>query len=446
MKEGAFHFAGTVNIGDSLMVSTDNATEIATFSIASGATVTAGQVITDLTNARSVISVNSGANLRVSKALILRSGTFSPSGNVRLLSSNTGTAYLDNFTLGNTGSYGTSNVLTVERYIAGSSTFHYLSSPVDNAFISDWADDFNVTGQDGFANTGTAFTSPWPTVWYYDETSTNANMAVGWISYTNTSSPFSRMTGYACIVGGTTIEVSGQVNQAASINKQITKTNSGQPLSDGWNLLGNPYPSALDWDLVYGLNSSNVSSYVYYWSAPSNNYATYNNSNGLSTNGGIDKIASSQAFFIKKIATGNSSFTVNNSVKAIDNGTTFFKNEESQVPAIKLAIQKEQFSDELVVYENEQAENGLDEQSDIAEWESPHPSVPSFYTIQAGQKLSNEGFSSIRPGLVIPLGIEKTSGLNRLIVSQLQNFPYLVYFDDSKLKTSTILKEGDTSG
>ena len=438
-RSGTFTINGTLNISDTLIVVSDNSSGVCTYTINSGGIVNAGIVKTAI-SATSVLNVNSGSQLNISKSLQLKSGTFSPSGNVTLLSTATGTAYLDNFSTGNSGLFGTSSFLTVQRYLGGSTVYHYLSSPVDNAFISDWADDFTVTGQDGFLNTGTAFTNPWPTVWYYDESNTNANMSVGWTSYTSTSSPFSRMTGYACLAGGTTIDVTGTVNQTPTLTKGITKTTSSQPLSDGWNLLGNPYPCTIDWDAVYGLNSSNVSSFVYYWSASANNYATYNNlAPGATTNGGSDKIPSSQAFFIRKTTTGNASFFLNSTVKATDYNPTFFKEEENNLALIKLEVSKDGFSDELAIYQADWAENGIDENADILEMASPVQKVPSFFTILGLDKLSNNGFNQFKAGQIIPLGISNTQGIHKLKVNALENMELPVYLEDRKFGTFTVL-------
>ena len=50
----------------------------------------------------------------------------------------------------------------------------------------------------------------------------------------------------------------------------------------GWNLVGNPYPSALDWDAVVASFSADdkMESAVYYYSASAGHYKSYVNGIG----------------------------------------------------------------------------------------------------------------------------------------------------------------------
>lgn len=110
------------------------------------------------------------------------------------------------------------------------------------------------------------------------------------------------------------------------------------------NLLGNPYPSAIDADVFLATNSTLLEGTIYFWTHntaiqlaseitngtagsgalayTSDDYASYNGTGGVATSGGIvptGKIAAGQAFFTTSTATGGT-VTFNNSMRL--SGTT----------------------------------------------------------------------------------------------------------------------------
>lgn len=134
----------------------------------------------------------------------------------------------------------------------------------------------------------------------------------------------------------TGIPNNGNVNH----NIEIVKTANGQ----GYNLVGNPYPSNIDADELFAANPSIYQS-VFFWSnnnynAPNqqgsdydgSNYSVYNRTGGtpatytagttVVTNG-IIKVG--QGFIVQKIANGNSMLNFDNSMRLSDVGTFYEK-------------------------------------------------------------------------------------------------------------------------
>ena len=124
--------------------------------------------------------------------------------------------------------------------------------------------------------------------------------------------------------------------------------------SDRFNLLGNPYPSALDAEKFINQNLSKLEGTLYFWThntAPSSSngyyytysaadYASYNYTGGTSTATGTaavgnnsstpnGKIASGQGFFAKGKADGFAEF--NNSMRIAGNNNQFFKSAASEI-------------------------------------------------------------------------------------------------------------------
>ena len=128
------------------------------------------------------------------------------------------------------------------------------------------------------------------------------------------------------------------------INTSIIKSASA------YNLIGNPYPSALDADSFIAANSSVINGTIYLWTHSTamtnnvytvNDYAKYNYTGGLGTSppdmtGGITlagKITAGQGFFVEaktSLADGTYSAIFNNGMRVAGNNTQFFKNGESE--------------------------------------------------------------------------------------------------------------------
>ena len=86
----------------------------------------------------------------------------------------------------------------------------------------------------------------------------------------------------------------------------------------GYNLVGNPYASSIDWNTysttspTAGIYAPNVNPTIYIYNETSKVYATY--SGGIGTNGGTNIIPSGQGFFVKANTSG-ASLTFNEAAK-----------------------------------------------------------------------------------------------------------------------------------
>ena len=124
---------------------------------------------------------------------------------------------------------------------------------------------------------------------------------------------------------------------------------------DGWNLAGNPYSSAIDWDEVI-LNG--IESGIYYFDGLNYQYymqgdasATTPYDIGITLNGGSQFIPSGQGFMVKVTNTGsshNSTFTIPVAAKVHDN-QAFWKETVVIPNFLKLNIEKNGFTDEMVI-------------------------------------------------------------------------------------------------
>ncbi|GAL70225.1 hypothetical protein JCM19302_2800 [Jejuia pallidilutea] len=136
-------------------------------------------------------------------------------------------------------------------------------------------------------------------------------------------------------------------------NRDVPVTISLNPANTGtnWNFIGNPYPSAIDFDAFQAANSSIIGGAAYFWSQatepdeiyPGNeplnfnlyDYAIYTVGSG-GTAGGVASetpngfVASCQGFFVPALSSGTATFT--NSMRMAD-GTSnnqFFKSSNTK--------------------------------------------------------------------------------------------------------------------
>ncbi len=90
--------------------------------------------------------------------------------------------------------------------------------------------------------------------------------------------------------------------------------------AQGWNLIGNPYNSTIDWD-EFDFVGSDVANSVYFWDPENNRYASY--VNGVGTNGGSRYIAPGQGFFVYSTTTNTDQMVFTDAVKSSESSTFF---------------------------------------------------------------------------------------------------------------------------
>jgi hypothetical protein len=173
---------------------------------------------------------------------------------------------------------GGSNVVgdvTVERYISAEpptprqGLYRYLSSPVMNATVSQWQQSFAITGNFDGASTSDPLTGSKTFCGGYTFKPGNTSLftynevAQAYEAFPNRSKGTSSVSiltpgrGYAAYVAmkdcdtPVTLHLKGIINQASTtpfdFTPMITYTSSPKAVYAGYNLVGNPFPSAIDW-------------------------------------------------------------------------------------------------------------------------------------------------------------------------------------------------------
>jgi hypothetical protein len=115
-------------------------------------------------------------------------------------------------------------------------------------------------------------------------------------------------------------------------------------IGTGWNLIGNPYPSAIDWNAASGWTKTGIANSVYVWN--NNQYATY--VGGIGSNGGSRYIAMEQGFFVQTTS-ASANISMNNNVR-VHNTVGYLKtDEEEPADILRVKVNMGVNSDEAVI-------------------------------------------------------------------------------------------------
>jgi len=169
---------------------------------------------------------------------------------------------------------------------------------------------------------------------------------------------------------------SGTINNG-TITPTVQLTGSASA-STGWNLIGNPYPSAIDWNAASGWTKTNIANSVYVWN--NNQYATY--IGGTGTNGGSRYIAMEQGFFVQATGAG-ANISMNNNVR-VHNSVGFMKTEDQEEPSniVRIKVTRGTNSDETVIAIRDNGSDVFNPQTDAVKL-TGSASSPQMHTTKS---------------------------------------------------------------
>lgn len=230
----------------------------------------------------------------------------------------------------------------------------------------------------------------------------------------------------------------------------------------GFNLVGNPYPSYLDWTMAATANP-NVLPTAWFRTQKTAGagggygFATVNAENPatpeiVSNNANTDitkYIPPMQAYWVRLIESPlTTTYTVTNAMRAhIDaagnsTGNTFKAPKASERSRLRLQLVNGIESDEALIYFDQAALNSFD-RYDSPKMMNNSTLMPDIYSMSGAEKVVINGLNSVTDNLELPLGFTlkaAATGL-KLKVSELSNFSAdtKVYLHDKVLNTQTEL-------
>ncbi|HEX6890755.1 MAG TPA: T9SS type A sorting domain-containing protein, partial [Chryseolinea sp.] len=146
-----------------------------------------------------------------------------------------------------------------------------------------------------------------------------------------------------------TTDVRGTLRQGP-VSVNVTTQNPDPLSDDGWNLVGNPYPSAIDWDNITvpaGIENAVYITDNFNNSGQGSGIQRVSYVDGVATPAGYDgRIAQGQAFWVK--ATANTALNFTESAKSPTTDTQFYR--EGDVPnVLRIVMKGAGLNDEAVI-------------------------------------------------------------------------------------------------
>jgi hypothetical protein len=406
-NSGTISSSGTINIAGNLSFS-------ATGNLASNNTSTIvmnGSSAQSITNSNSstvplynfTSSNNSGVtlssgNFSIKNILTVTSGELSVGTNrLTMLSDASSTAIIGN-------SAGTINgSMILQRYIpAGAARRYDLGSPVFSATINDWDNELymsigapdDVPGYPGGDGTAGGTNS----VHLYNNTSS------AYVAVTNNSS-LQVGRGYRVFVGDDKTSFPGRaIDTRGTPNMGSVALTLSYKVSDGWNLISNPFQAHIAWGIV---NKSNVSDFVYFRELSGGTYTYLSQTQNPIIPPGLGFMC---------LATGaNPSVTITQNAKTnkISSSLTDFGNSNrinsssEDFANLKLRISSTQnpFFNEIDLFFDKKATKGFDYDKDFLFYENLIEDAPIITFSDAGKQFVRNYFNDEIETVYFPLSI-----------------------------------------
>jgi hypothetical protein len=397
--------------------------------------VFAGNTIKNLTlNNNAGVTLNGILNL--TGILLASLGDFNTGGYLTLISTAAQTALID-------GS-GTGEVLanvTIQRYLASGFGYKYFSSPFQAATVNEFADDVDL--------------DTFPAVYRYNENLPSS----GWVRYTTLNDLLTPLQGYAVNTGALsaskTVDLAGVVNN--HLISSATLYNHDQLYTRGFNLIGNPYPSPVDWNISGGWSRTNIDAGVYYFNAGTSNqyegtYSSY--INGVSSDGIAGPVIAAMQGFLVHVSNGTfpvaATLTINNNAR-INNLVPNFYKEASPLtsPLLRLNVgfkDESTTTDAAVVYFDDTATRAFEQGTDALKLMNTDLTIPNLYLLSSdAQKLSVYACPALEDSTdIISLGLKTNqTGWITFNATDIDRFPYgrHIYLYDAKTGIRQDLKK-----
>lgn len=234
--------------------------------------------------------------------------------------------------------------------------WHFISSPVANQTI----ESFIPTEENYDFYSWSEFNSTWynqkkddsQTNEFYTDNGLNFNIGRGYlVAYEN--------EGYR--------KFSGILNNG-DVTFPLSCSTDGEYVVErftGFNLVGNPYPSYIDWEAEGWTRDNLQLQTIWIYDDDVNNYITYT-LGGIATNGGSQYIAPCQAFFVKAASAGNIIMT--NDIRTNEK-SSFRKNDNENI--FKVRVNGASGQDEIAVVKGDN--------DDVFKMFSLNGDAPSLY-------------------------------------------------------------------
>ena len=257
-----------------------------------------------------------------------------------------------------------------------------------------------------------------------------------------TTMPMNQSQGYSAwasdgYTGTTTVTYTGNLNNSDFVYNSLDYTPAAA--MTGFNLLGNPYPCALNWSMSWSM--SNMSGWMVIY-----DNGTYRgmHTDGTPYNGKTDGIIPSTQGFWVRAMNASASITIPAAQRVHDDQAFYKETNEIIYPYVRLESEINGYKDEAVVIFHPEATSGYDGYYDLTKFENVSE-APQLYTITEGGNYGVNFYHETYENEVIPVGFKtEEAGMYTIASETVANFDgnVNVYLEDLKTGGFKKLYEG----
>ncbi len=346
--------------------------------------------------------------------------------------------------------------VTQQRYLTGTGNgWYFLGTAIEGGNFSQWSDNLymvagtNLGGNQGVHPLGIQHSTIFNYTDAFHNVTTDTAQKRGWRvpvlgDMLNVGQGFRVwLTSYR--TPNRIVDNVGTVNQGAfdfpTLNRTEPvncqpNTSSTTILCDekfrGWNLLGNPYPSAINWDAASGWTKpTSMLNAFYRWNKTGNGYGVYSTATATYAGAGPaptnpNLIASGQGFFVKlqDAGTYTATLSINESAKS-SAANSFIRTATETSNALKINLEKPGMLDYYYMGEirfAEGATDGKDSQLDIANLSGSN----FFFSMPLGnEQVIINTFAPLAGTKIVPLTttFRGSTGMHSFVFAGLESFP-----------------------
>jgi hypothetical protein len=222
---------------------------------------------------------------------------------------------------------------------------------------------------------------------------------------------------------------------------------------NGWNLLSNPYPCAIDWDAAAGWTKPSAMNNAFYtWNSAAAGYRAYIGAGGVdlgvtvNTGANANIIPSSQAFFVRLTSGNTANLIVKEAAKVTNTSGTYFRTASSESSSIRMRLKKNDQSayhfDAMVKFEEGSSDN-FDQNRDLDLLSGP--SYEFGFPSSTGNMLLNSQAALMEETRIIPMAMNLKGNRGNFSFEVLaQQIPAgaVAFIRDQYLNTITEISQG----
>jgi hypothetical protein len=258
--------------------------------------------------------------------------------------------------------------------------------------------------------------------------------------------------------GPQTATFTGAAFNNGNVSVNLSFSSDGDTDND-WNLIGNPYPSAIDGNTFLTANSASIGGTIYFWTHNTaedgtvdntqDDYAMYNASGGTAavTGGTVPdgNIASGQGFFAQALVSGSVNLFTND-MRISGNNSLFFKSNRKHIEKdrVWLDLEGNNASSQILIGFFEDATDEVDTKYDGVRFVAQ--TNLNFYSILNDKYFGIQGKSTLKNKEIIDIGFTSSKeGDFTISISNLEGKlkDAEVHIKDNLIETTHNLKKSN---